>query len=209
MNKYNLKIIIMNQNFSKICLIIFACFLVFSGQLVLAQEQLIIRPPQEPLEMNFAEIIFNIFNWIFLAFVPLILLFSLYIYFSLALMTIAKKTRTSPAWIAWIPIANLYLLSKIARMHCWPLFLFLYIFVSPLFFYFIPEALSWILIFLALLAYITLLVFIIIWCWRMFERAGRPGWWVLFLLVPVIGQLVFLVFLGIAAWGKNSQEKLA
>lgn len=58
-------------------------------------------------------------------------LFSLliYIYLAFAFMTIAKKTNTEPAWLAWIPIANIYLMSKIAQKKWWPILLFLLSFI--------------------------------------------------------------------------------
>ena len=42
-----------------------------------------------------------------------------YIYFSLALMNIAKRTKTDNYWLAWIPIANIYLFVKTAKLSGW------------------------------------------------------------------------------------------
>ena len=51
----------------------------------------------------------------------LVLLVVLYIYSSLTLMIVAKRLNVEPAWLAWIPIANLYLMSKIAKQPWWPI----------------------------------------------------------------------------------------
>ena len=47
-----------------------------------------------------------------LAMVILIFVFIFYIYYAICLMFIAKKTNTAPAWLAWIPIGNLFLMCK-------------------------------------------------------------------------------------------------
>ncbi len=49
----------------------------------------------------------------------LIIAIGLYVYSSLALMTIANKTHTENAWMAWIPILNVYLLVTIADKPWW------------------------------------------------------------------------------------------
>ena len=40
----------------------------------------------------------------------------IYCYTAFALMTIAKKTKTANPWLAWIPVANLYLVTQIAKV---------------------------------------------------------------------------------------------
>jgi hypothetical protein len=47
--------------------------------------------------------------------VPLLFFAAIYIYMSMALMTIATKTNTPNGWLAWIPIANIFLMLQIAR----------------------------------------------------------------------------------------------
>src|SRR6266849_10516763 len=42
-----------------------------------------------------------------------------YVYIALAVQTIAEKTNTENAWLAWIPIANLILLLNIAKKPIW------------------------------------------------------------------------------------------
>jgi hypothetical protein len=41
-----------------------------------------------------------------------------YVYMSLALQTIATKTGTANEWLAWIPIANLFLMLTWPRNRC-------------------------------------------------------------------------------------------
>lgn len=134
----------------------------------------------------------NIFATILIILLPVLVLtiFSAYIYTSLAYMAIAKKTGTRPAWLAWIPIANLYLISKMARMHWWPILLILAMIV-PILGIFAMAALS---------------VYVFIWHWKIFERMDRPGWWALTLLISGLGLIVFYVFLGMTAWPKNNQK---
>jgi hypothetical protein len=115
-----------------------------------------------------------------------ILFLAIYVYMALAMMAIAKKTNNEPAWLAWIPVANLYLMSKIAKMHWWPMLL-LIAFPIP---------------FLNVFAMLAFAVFMFIWMWKIFEAVGRPGWWALLGLIPFAGGIIVLVLLGVAAWGK-------
>ena len=111
----------------------------------------------------------------------------IYIYVSLAYMKIAERTNTANGWLAFIPIANLYLMSKIARMHWWPILLLIGILIP-----FVGSIIS-----------IVFVIFGFIWGWKIFEAVGRPGWWVLWQIIPILGTIIFLILLGIAAWGKK------
>ncbi len=104
---------------------------------------------------------------------------AIYIYFAVALLTIAKKTNTPNAWLAFIPIANVYLMTQVAKLPAWWTLAVL----LPLF-PFIGAIAMW-------------AVLIYIW-WKIAEVLGRPGWWSLLLLIPVAN----LVIVGILAWGK-------
>ncbi len=130
-------------------------------------------------------------TFLFLALLILPLLLGIYIYTALAYMFLARKIGVKPAWLAWIPIANLYLISKMARMHWWPMLLLLLV---P-----IPG--------LNILAIIALTIFIFFWHTKIFARVGRPEWWAVTLFLPSIGTIVFYVFLGMAAWGKDPVEQ--
>lgn len=111
-----------------------------------------------------------------------------YVYGSLATMTLAKRIGTKNPWLAWIPVANIYLISQMAGMPWWPILFLIGCFIPGIGFLFA----------------IALAVFFYIWFWKIFEKVGRPGWWILLLLIPAVGQIVYLVLLGVAAWGKNS-----
>jgi hypothetical protein len=125
-----------------------------------------------------------------LAFLVVILFITLafYIYTSLAFMAIGKKIGYSIPGIAWIPVVGKALIaSNGAKMHWWPVLLLLGI---P-----IP--------FIGGLFLIAFLVFFMIWMWKTFEALGKPGWWVLLWLIPAVNFILYLVFIGIAAWGET------
>jgi len=161
-------------------------------------------------------------------FIMFLVLIGLYVYTSLALMNIAKRTKTEPAWLAWIPIGNLVLLSRIATMHWWPILLYIPAIISliigVLLNYVSPIAGS----IFTTIYYLIIGVFVVfstIWTWKMYEKVRRPGWWALlpvciglfgtiFLLINstttlIIGLTISLIsgvlsciYMGIAAWGK-------
>jgi len=130
---------------------------------------------------------------------------AVYVYTSFALMAIAKKIKTEPAWLAWIPVANFYLISKMAKMHWWPMLLLLTI---PLCLLFFAISLVAGLVFLVptLICLVVFTVFTFIWQWKMFEAVDRPGWWILMVLIPYVGEIIYLVLLGVAAWGEPKSK---
>jgi hypothetical protein len=93
-----------------------------------------------------------------------------YIYGALALQTIAKKTNTSDAWWAWIPILHAILMLNIAKKPLWWFFLFL-----------IP--------------FVNIVILIIVWM-AIAEARGKPNWWGIMLIVPVMG----IIMPGYLAW---------
>ena len=118
----------------------------------------------------------------FIAYFAIMMLLSLvvYVYSALALMAIAKKTKTPNGWLAFIPIANVYLLTQMAG-------------VSGL----------WTLIVLAPIVPIIgglAMIIVSIWLmWTIAEKINFPGWTSLLLLIPMVN----LVMLGIWAWSKK------
>ena len=110
-----------------------------------------------------------------------ILVLAIYVYFAIALMAIAKKTNTEPAWLAWIPIANVYLMIKIAGLEWWWIFGLL----LPI----VPI--------LGTLAELVWTVYI--W-WKISMKRGYPGWWGILMLIPVVN----LIMVGIIAWKEPS-----
>ncbi len=93
-----------------------------------------------------------------------LLLIALYVYTALAVQTIAQKTRTENAWLAWIPIINIVLLLNIAKKPVW-----------------------WII--LCLIPVVNLIIFIIVWM-AVAEARNKPSWWGILLIVPVVGLIV-------------------
>jgi hypothetical protein len=93
-----------------------------------------------------------------------------YVYMSLALSTIATKTGTSNPWLAWIPIANIFLMLGVAKKPMWWFILFL-----------IPL--------------VNIVIAIMVWM-AVAEARGKPNWWGVLMIVP----LVNLVVPGYLAW---------
>ncbi|PIU76023.1 hypothetical protein COS75_01220 [Candidatus Pacearchaeota archaeon CG06_land_8_20_14_3_00_35_12] len=110
----------------------------------------------------------------------LVLIFiALYVYSALALMAIANKTKTKNAWLAWIPIANVYLMTQMAE-------------VSPWF------TLAILLPFVPVIGAIAMIVIMVWLWWKIAEEIGKPGWWGILTIIPIVN----LVIIGIMAWGK-------
>ncbi|MHB9112658.1 MAG: DUF5684 domain-containing protein [Thermoleophilia bacterium] len=90
---------------------------------------------------------------------------AVYVYYSFSLMTIAHKTDTESAWMAWVPIFNIYLMCRIADKPGWWLLVIM----------FVP--------------FVNLVLTIILWM-RIAEVRGFPNWWGLLMLVPVVNFIV-------------------
>jgi hypothetical protein len=95
---------------------------------------------------------------------------ALYVYSSLALSTISKKTNTENPWLAWIPIINLFLMLNIAKKPLW-----------------------WFI--LCLIPLVNIVIFIILWM-AIAEARGKPSWWGILIIIP----LVNLIVPGYLAW---------
>jgi len=93
-------------------------------------------------------------------------LFSLIVYLWMAfcIQTIARKTDIPDGWLAWIPIANLYLLCKMAGRSGW-----------------------WTLAFFVPLLNI---VIGIMWWWSIAEKRNKPGWLGILMIIPVVNFIV-------------------
>ena len=111
-------------------------------------------------------------------FVALLIALAVYIYTSWAVMTIAKKTKTEPAWLAWIPIANLFLLAKIADTPWWTALL--------------AILLSWIPV-IGQLAFVAAFAY---WFWFIAQKRGYDNWIGILMIIPVVN----LILLGVLAW---------
>ena len=109
-----------------------------------------------------------------------LIVIGLYVYTALAFMTIAKKLRYDKPWLAWIPVANLFLIPILAKKN----WVWGFIFLVP----------------------IVNIVFFFIWMWNIYEQRKYPGW---LSLVPLLGFIPFigifvslanLIILGFVAW---------
>ncbi len=136
---------------------------------------------------------FGAITGMFLAFgiLMILILIGIYVYCALAWSTIAKKLGYDKPWLAWIPVANFFLIPILAK-----------------------KSWAWGFIFLLPVANI---VFWIIWTWNIFEQRGFPGALSLFyigifiptFILPVINGLAFigiLIVYGIVAWSERSSE---
>jgi hypothetical protein len=87
-----------------------------------------------------------------------------YVYFALALKTIAEKTNTENPWWAWIPIIQAVLMLNIARKPVW-----------------------WIL--LLFIPFVNIVITVIVWM-AIAEARNKPGWWGILMIVPVANLIV-------------------
>lgn len=146
--------------------------------------------------------------------ITLVVVAALYVYLSLAFMAIGNRTNDPMPGLAWIPfLGPLIIAFRASKMHWWP-WLLLIGFIIPV---------------LNMIAMLVFFIYTVVWMWKTFEALNRPGWWS---ITPVIGfavqmilmpigffisagvlvttgmtiayliQLVYLVLIGIAAWGK-------
>ena len=113
----------------------------------------------------------------------LIIGLALYIYSALALMKIAQRTGTPNAWLAWIPIGNMYLMTQVAKVPWWT---------------FLGIFLAWI----PIVGSLIILGLLIWWWYKIAERMGKPAWWgIMIAIVPIAN----LIFMGMLAWGKDEK----
>jgi hypothetical protein len=112
--------------------------------------------------------------------IALLLSLGIYVYAALVWMTIARKLGYKHAWLAWIPIANIFLLPILAKKYwTWGFLLF------------VP---------------IVNFVFGVIWLWKIYERRKYPGALSLIMLAPLVpilsgvGLIANLVVMGLVAW---------
>lgn len=96
--------------------------------------------------------------------IPILIFLIVYIYYSVCLMFIAKKTNTGNAWLAWIPIVNIFLVLKIAKKPAW-----------------------W--IFLLLIPLVNIVLGIIIWM-EIAKARNKPDWLGVLIVIPVVGFFI-------------------
>ena len=89
---------------------------------------------------------------------------AVYVYLTFSVYIIANKTSTPNAWLAWIPIAHLYLTCKIADRPGWWTIL-----------YFIPL--------------VNIVISIIIWM-GIAQAREKPSWLGALIIIPVIDLVI-------------------
>ncbi|UCC95766.1 MAG: hypothetical protein JSW40_03190 [Candidatus Omnitrophota bacterium] len=99
---------------------------------------------------------------------------AIYAYQAIAFQTIARKTGTENGWLAWIPIANMFLWCMIARKSLW-----------------------WVLLLCIPLINIIAVIILFI---EIAKACGKPGWLGALMLLPI--PLVYLIILGYLAFSK-------
>ncbi|MFH1691975.1 MAG: DUF5684 domain-containing protein [Candidatus Omnitrophota bacterium] len=99
-----------------------------------------------------------------IATVGMVVGFLTYLFFAFCLQLIAAKTATPNAWLAWIPIANLYLMCKVAAKPVWWMFCF-----------FVP--------------FINIIFVVLLWM-GIAQARNKPAWLGLLMLVPAVNFFV-------------------
>ncbi|MBE0429486.1 MAG: hypothetical protein IBX61_06395 [Thermoleophilia bacterium] len=89
---------------------------------------------------------------------------AVYIYLAFCLMTIAGKLGVPNGWLAFIPIANVYLMCRMVPISGWYLLLV-----------FVP---------------IVNVIFAVYLWWKIAERRERPGWYGILMLVPIANLII-------------------
>lgn len=88
-----------------------------------------------------------------------------YVWMALCLHIIANKTSTPNGWLAWIPIANLYLMCKVAgRAGWWTILLFI-----PL---------------------VNIVIAIIVWM-GIAEARNKPSWLGILMIIPLVNLVIY------------------
>lgn len=117
--------------------------------------------------------IFGAMSFVFIAIYGCVML-GVYIYYALALSTIAKKVGEDNTWMAWIPVLNFFYMCKVAGLN----------------------------MLLGLLMFVPLVNFIfsIYLFMKLAERRGFPQWVGILIIVPMVGIAVP----GYIAWANPS-----
>jgi hypothetical protein len=108
-----------------------------------------------------------------------IIVIALYLYSVAVVRSIAHKTKVGPKWLAWIPVANLVLLLKAAKLQ-WQWIFAIFLPVIP----FIGSAL-------------LMVGTIYVW-WKVCKAVRKPEWLAILMIVPFVN----LVAMGYIAWAK-------
>lgn len=106
-----------------------------------------------------------------------------YVYQAIVWSTIAKKLKYKKHWLAWIPIANFFLMPILAKKNWTWGFIVIAFFLTSI------PIVGWVL-------YAVALIFSIYWLTLIFKQRKYSPWLVILLFIP----LVNFVILGFLAW---------
>lgn len=106
------------------------------------------------------------------------ILIVIYVYHAIAWHTIAKKLKYKRPWLAWIPFASTAMRLQMGGFH-WAL----------TFLYLIP-----------ILGWLAIFVLLTISHWKIFEARKYPGWFSLSWIIPRVGEVLYLIVIGLVAW---------
>ncbi len=117
------------------------------------------------------------------------------VFFLLCLFFIAKKLDVPNAWLAFIPIVNIWIVIKSAGLQWWWILVLIFVPIPLMFLVLLGPAMFFI-VFLAILALYS-------YPWMLItENLGKSRWLGLLVLLPVIQ----LVWLGILAFSKTENK---
>jgi hypothetical protein len=106
---------------------------------------------------------------IFLVILVIVLVF--YVYSAICLTFIAKKTGKEPAWLAWIPVGNMFLMCKIGGLSYWWLLVLLASFIP-----FVGS--------------VAMAAFVIFLWYKIALARNKPGWLAWLLIIPIANLVV-------------------
>ncbi|MDD4902655.1 MAG: DUF5684 domain-containing protein [Patescibacteria group bacterium] len=118
-------------------------------------------PPASDTGFGWAVLLGGFAAWGWLVGLYLFLWLLLYVYLAICLQVLAKKTSTPNGWLAWIPIANIFLMISVAKKPLW-----------------------WFL--LLLIPLVNIVIGVILWM-AIAEIRGRENWVGILIIVPVLG----------------------
>ena len=106
----------------------------------------------------------------------------LFCYHALCLFLVARKTGTGHAWLAWVPVADAWLMCWVAGFSAWWLVALVVVFfllglIQP--------------VGLDTLRLITGVLIGLFWCARVAQARGKRPWLGVLMILPIIGQVVW------------------
>jgi hypothetical protein len=120
-----------------------------------------------------------------------------YSWFALCLYIIARKTDTPNSWLAWIPLANFYLICRVAGKPGWWTILLCLPFITfvILLFTFMAtgeKSPAWFMPLLALtivLGFIYIVLFVKVWS-AIAKARHKPSWLGILMIIPAVNLLI-------------------